>query len=84
MMTLSKKSSRKKSDTPIDFEKSLHRLNQLVETMESGNISLEASLKHFEEGISLIRQCQAALTQAEQKVKILTEKSGKPTLEDFN
>lgn len=83
-MATSKKSSRKKSDTPIDFEKSLHRLNQLVETMESGNISLEASLKHFEEGIALIRQCQGALTQAEQKVKILTEKSGKTTLENFS
>ena len=68
----------------IDFEKSLDKLNTLVEKMEQGNLPLETSLKYFEEGVGLIRQCQDALTKAEQKVKILTEKQGKDTLENFD
>jgi exodeoxyribonuclease VII small subunit len=70
--------------TNIDFEKSLDTLNKLVDKMEQGNLPLEESLKHFEEGVGLIRQCQEALNNAEQKVKILTEKQGKDVLENFN
>lgn len=68
----------------FNFEKSLEKLNTLVEKMEQGNLTLEASLKHFEEGVALIRQCQDALNKAEQKVKILTEAEGKDALKDFN
>lgn len=73
----------KKSSAPADFEKSMEQLNQLIEKMEAGQLSLEASLKCFEEGVALIRQCQQTLTDAEQKIQILTEKSGKPALTDF-
>ena len=73
-----------KKSTPIDFEKSLEQLNKLVEKMEQGNLPLETSLKHFEEGVGLIRQCQEALNKAEQKVKILTEKQGKNVLTSFD
>ncbi len=58
----------------LNFEQSLAELNHLVEKMEQGGLSLQDSLKSFEEGISLIRQCQKELTAAEQKIKILTEK----------
>jgi len=68
----------------FNFEQSLEKLNGLVEKMEQGNLSLEASLKHFEEGVTLIRQCQEALNKAEQKVKILTELHDKDILKDFN
>jgi len=68
----------------IDFEKSLDSLNKLVDKMEQGNLPLEESLKHFEEGVGLIRQCQEALSKAEQKVKILIEKEGKDVLENFD
>lgn len=68
----------------IDFEKSLDKLNALVEKMEAGNLPLETSLKHFEEGVGLIRQCQEALNKAEQKVKILADKQGKDVLEPFD
>lgn len=68
----------------INFEKSLESLNELVEKMEQGNLSLEASLKSFEQGVTLIRQCQQALNQAEQKVSILIEQQGKDVLEDFD
>lgn len=58
----------------LNFEQSLTELNHLVEKMEQGGLSLQESLKSFEEGIHLIRQCQQELTAAEQKIKILTEK----------
>ena len=58
------------------FEESLAKLENLVEKMEAGDLSLEDSLKTFEEGIKLTRECQQALKQAEQKVNLLIEKSG--------
>lgn len=67
-----------KSDTPPDFEKSLTELENLVEKMEHGEISLEESLQHFERGIALTRQCQQALKNAEQKVEILLKDSAAP------
>ena len=59
----------------IDFEKSLAELEQLVETMEKGDLTLEESLKQFERGVSLTRACQKALADAEQKVKLLIRNS---------
>ena len=78
----SKKSTTKKSK-PLDFEKALKELESLVETMEQGEISLEDSLKQFERGVDLTRQCQTALKEAEQKVQILINKSEQAELEDF-
>ena len=67
----------------FDFEKALTELEQLVEKMEAGNLSLETSLKLFERGITLTRACQKALTEAEQKVQVLISNSGKQELADF-
>lgn len=66
--------ARKKAS--LDFEQSLAELQTLVERLESGELSLEDSLGAFEQGIRLTRECQAALTQAEQKVQILLERDG--------
>ncbi|MGR9115889.1 MAG: exodeoxyribonuclease VII small subunit [Gammaproteobacteria bacterium] len=65
------------------FEESLAELEQLVEQMEQGELSLEDSLKSFERGVNLTRTCQKALQEAEQKVQILLEKNGTQTLEPF-
>jgi len=65
------------------FESSLARLESLVEQMESGELSLDESLKLFEEGIKLTRECQQALTDAEQKVNLLLEKSGVTETSEF-
>jgi len=73
--------AKKQNDT--NFEQSLQELEALVEKMEAGNLSLEESLKYFERGIALTRNCQKALSEAEQKVKILLEKNGKEQLQDF-
>ncbi|MCK5355024.1 MAG: exodeoxyribonuclease VII small subunit [Methyloprofundus sp.] len=72
---------RKKSTTL--FEDSLAELEQLVEQLEQGDISLEESLKTFERGVKLTRTCQKSLQEAEQKVQILLEKNGQQTLETF-
>lgn len=61
---------------PIDFEQSLGALQHLVERLESGELSLEDSLTAFEQGVALTRDCQQALTQAEQKVQQLVEQNG--------
>ncbi|CAM4458610.1 MAG: Exodeoxyribonuclease 7 small subunit [Legionellaceae bacterium] len=61
----------------FDFEASLAELSTLVEQMEQGGLTLEESLKSFEKGINLVRNCQTALQKAEQKVQVLMEKNGK-------
>ncbi|MGB0692136.1 MAG: exodeoxyribonuclease VII small subunit [Pseudomonadales bacterium] len=65
------------------FETSLEKLEKLVEQMEDGDLTLEDSLKTFEEGIRLTRECQQALAAAEQKVKLLIEENGQVTASDF-
>jgi len=72
-----------KKQNELNFEQSLKELEALVEKMEAGNLSLEESLKYFERGVALTRNCQKALSQAEQKVQILLEKNGKEQLQDF-
>lgn len=57
---------------PVNFEKAMAELEQLVSQMEEGDLSLDDSLQAFERGIKLTRQCQHALSQAELKVKTLT------------
>jgi exodeoxyribonuclease VII small subunit len=58
---------------PLNFELALNNLESLIEKMASGQLTLEDSLKSFEEGIALLRQCQITLKTAEQKVQILIE-----------
>ena len=77
------KAPKPESGAAPDFEKALAELESIVSTLEKGDLSLEAALKHFERGISLTRQCQTALKEAELKVEKLVEKNGKQTLEPF-
>lgn len=69
----------------MDFEKRLNRLEEIVEKMETGELTLEDSLKLFEEGVKLSRECNSQLTDAEQKVKLLLgiDDDGKPVTSDF-
>jgi exodeoxyribonuclease VII small subunit len=55
------------------FEKDLERLEQIVEALENGGLSLDDSLKRFEEGIKLARRCEKALSDAERRIEILTK-----------
>ena len=54
-----------------NLEKAMSDLEQIVEQLEGGELSLEKSLAQFEKGVKLSRDCQKALTEAEQKVQIL-------------
>ena len=72
-----------KKNNKINFEKTFSELENLVNQMEDGNLSLEESLACFERGMILTKDCQQALTEAEQKVKILLEKNKKNSLEIF-
>ncbi|HAG91182.1 MAG TPA: exodeoxyribonuclease VII small subunit [Bdellovibrionales bacterium] len=69
----------------MDFEKKLNRLEEIVGKMENGDLSLDDSLKMFEEGVKLSRECNSQLAQAEQKVKLLlnVDEDGNTKTEDF-
>jgi exodeoxyribonuclease VII small subunit len=66
-----------------DFETAMRDLEELVERLEQGDLSLEESLAAFERGVMLTRACQTALKEAEQKVEILLKKGGEPAVEEF-
>lgn len=55
------------------FERSLEELEQLVQKMERGEMSLDESLRAYERGIGLFRQCQSALEQAELRIRMLSD-----------
>ncbi len=74
----------KKAIKKIPFEKAMSELEEIVGKLEDGEISLEDSLKHFERGIELTRNCQMALEDAEQKVLILTQSNNDNVLTDFD
>ncbi|WP_438952470.1 exodeoxyribonuclease VII small subunit [Porticoccus sp.] len=67
---------------PLDFEEKLHQLEVLVNDMEKGTLTLEDSLKAFEEGIRITRECQQALKDAQLKVDMLTNESPEPKVFD--
>ncbi|WP_263081867.1 exodeoxyribonuclease VII small subunit [Endozoicomonas sp. Mp262] len=68
----------------FNFEQTLGDLESLVQKMESGDLSLEDSLKAFEKGVQLTRECQQALSRAEQKIKLLLEKNGELKEQPFD
>ena len=67
-----------------DFEKSLDELEQLVGRMEQGELSLDDSLQSFERGVALYRRYQAALEQAELRVKLLLDPAAPEQAERFD
>lgn len=70
----------------MDFEKKLGRLEEIVQKMEKGDLALDESLKLFEEGVKLSRDCQARLAEAEAQVKKLVgfDDAGNPITEKFS
>ena len=63
----------RKKNTPqsMDFEQSMAELETIVEEMETGELTLQQSMRRFERGMELTKQCQKLLAAAEQKVQIL-------------
>jgi exodeoxyribonuclease VII small subunit len=69
----------------LSFESAIVRLEEIVKLLEKGNSSLDEFLKLYEEGISLVRYCNTALDNAENKIKILSsDNSGNLVEKDFN
>lgn len=60
------------------YESNIEQLENLVSALEKGDLSLEEALKHYEKGVRLIRDCQQALTSAEQKIQQLSQSSSEP------
>ena len=71
-------------DRVPDFESALEELEQIIERLEGGELTLEHSLKEFERGVRLSRTCHEALQQAEQRVQQLIEEDGQLRFEDFD
>lgn len=68
-----------------DFEASLKRLEGIVRSLEEGDLPLEESLRLFEEGVALTRQCAARLDEAQRRIEILTRgENGLPELRPFD
>jgi exodeoxyribonuclease VII small subunit len=59
-----------------DFERSLGRLEEVVKRLESTELSLDEAMKLFEEGVTLSRECQKQLEEAEGRIEILLKKAG--------
>lgn len=70
----SKKRSHQDTVSPVDYEQAFKELETIVASMESGQLSLEASLQAFKRGNALLELCQKSLAEIEQQVKILNER----------
>ena len=66
------------------FEQILQELEGLVTQLESGDLPLDEALRTFERGVRLTRECQAALTAAQQKVQLLLQRGEGVVLEEFD
>lgn len=64
-----------KSSQKLDFEQAMEKLEKIVDQLESGELSLEDSVRAFEEGIELSRLCKKKLESAEDRVKKIVEKA---------
>jgi len=74
----------KKDQQTRKFEAALEELEQVVEQLESGDLSLEDSLAAFEKGVGLVKLCNEKLTEVEKKVELLVkDKEGKLQLKPF-
>ena len=68
----------------LDFEAALGDLEQIVEQLEQGDLTLEESLRAYERGVKLGRACQQALDAAEQRIQVLAGADGEAALEPFD
>ena len=67
-----------------NFEESMKKLETIVTELENGNLNLDESVKKFEEGMKIAKQCNTILENAEKKITILLEKDGELKEEDFD
>ena len=70
--------------TDKKFEEMMQELEQISQDLEKGDLSLDESMKKFEEGIALSKKCSEILETAEKKIKILIQDEDKLKEEDFD
>ena len=70
------------SNSKNNFESSLKKLEKIVAKLEEGNIDLDDSIKSFEEGVMLVKECPKQLSEAELKVEKLLDSGDSELLED--
>ena len=68
----------------INFEENMEKLEKIVTDLEKGELNLDDSVKKFEEGIKLSKECNKILEEAEKKITILLEENGETKEEIFN
>ena len=66
-----------------NFEESMKKLETIVTELENGNLNLDESVKKFEEGMKIAKQCNNILEDAEKKITILLEENGELKEEEF-
>lgn len=66
-----------------NFEELMKKLEGIVTELETGNLNLDESVKKFEEGMKIAKQCNTILEDAEKKITILLEKDGELKEENF-
>ena len=72
------------SESKMSFENNMQRLEQIVRALERGDVPLDESLKLFQEGTELVRNCAKLLDEAQMQIKkVMTAPDGSPVLEDF-
>ncbi len=82
---MARKTPEKEAPSPVaNFEHSLEELEQLVERMETGELSLEESLAAYERGVGLYRSCHQALEEAELRVRLLSDPQDPASAEPFD
>lgn len=65
-----------------DFETSIKKLEAIVEKLEEGDLDLDTSLKSFEEGVALVKECQKIISEAELRVNKLLDSGELTSLDD--
>ena len=68
----------------IKFEDAMQELEKIASELEKGDLSLEDSVKKFEDGIKLSKKCSEIIDEAEKKITILIQKDGELKEEDFS
>ena len=72
------------SKNKMTFEESMERLEQIVRSMERGEVALEESLKLFQEGTELVKNCSKLLEEAQLQIqKVSVGADGNPVMEEF-
>ena len=74
----------KNTEPTQSFEKALERVEQIVAEMESGKLTLEKMISHFEEGSKLVKFCSTKLNEVEKKIELLLTKDGQVSTVPFD